>query len=214
MRPANLAWGLLRLSRAGSGRAIGVLGLWPLIDRLVVMLSGSRPVREEGLFRYSLTRHRGAPVELDDGTVVSPADWIVELHLDNRFLQSTAGMPWAAIQAARQDLLQLARMAVAGRLGEARALHGVSLLGGAGRGVGFEVRQLPRTWPWRLVRFYLVGLEAVFHPSGLGRLAGGRRRWLVEIWMSRRRLEAGLSARSGSGQLSFPACGPDPSRCE
>ena len=45
-----------------------------------------RPLRDGGLIRYSLGRHHGPQVDLQDGATVRRGDRLVELHLDNRTL--------------------------------------------------------------------------------------------------------------------------------
>lgn len=58
-------------------------------------------------------------------------------------------------------------------------------MGAAGGRLGFEAHELPHTWRAAFVRYFMAGIDAVYHPAGLSRLDGrARRRWPVEVWMS------------------------------
>ncbi len=190
-------WVLLRLARAGQGRAVGTLSVWLWWERWTSRRWGIRPVRPGAVFSYHLTRHKGPPVALQDGTVVAPGDRVVELHLANASLARLPAerrTPWRLARLAREDLDLLARRVVAGELGDARAIHGVSLFAEAGRRLGLEVRPLPRRWRWALERYYMVGLLIIYHPAGWERARRlAETVWPGEAWLGinamRRRLE-------------------------
>jgi len=145
--------------------------------------SGWRPLR------YRLMRYTGRPRELADGTRVQRGDRVIELHLDIAPLVSSARQsdwsPWQALQVAAADLQTLDAWIQEGRLGSVRALTGVTLLGSVGRRLGFEVRPLEMNWHSWLLRYFFIGLEAIYHPTGLARLERRtEHRWPVELWMS------------------------------
>ncbi len=194
---SRFAWLLLRLGKAGEGRAVGVLTVWSWWERLTTWWQHVRPVQAGGVLRFNLTRYRGPDVVLRDGSVVHAGDRIVELHLDNRALLARAAEaranPWSLVRAVDGDLEALRGRIAAGRLGEVRALHGVSLFARAGARLGFEVRPLPTTWQWTLVRFFFVGLVALYHHQGWKAASVAAGRWPGEVWMSR----AALERRSG-----------------
>ena len=184
---------MLRLGRAGSGHAVGVLSVWLGWERLTSWWWRPRALRPGGVFLYRLTVYRGRPVTLEDGCAVHRGDWIVDLHLDNRGLLQAATeesrTPWSLLRAAREDLRTLASLVNARELGDVRAVRGVTLFARAGRRLGFEVRPLPPTWYARLQRFFFVGLLAVYHPRGWQAAERFRERgWPGETWMSRERL--------------------------
>jgi hypothetical protein len=203
-------WSLLRLSTAGGGRAVGTLSVWLAWERLTSWWWRLRPVRPDGIFRYHLRAHHGPPVLLADGTLVRPGDRLIELHFDNRRLLRLATTPdwtpFVATRLAAEDLRVLDRLLADGKLPEIVALHGVTLFARAGRRLGFEVHTLPRTPGWGLVRYFMVGLLAVYHPRGWE--AAERLRWTAwpgELWMSRARLHT-LARGSSSG----PRAGQSP----
>ncbi len=172
-RLRDLPWALLRLGSAGGGRAAGVLAVWLAWDRLVSFFMRARPVRPGGLLLYRVVRrHRRR---------------MVEIHVDNRALleiqRNGRYTPWRALAVARADLRELARIVESGALGEVDGLRGLTLLAPAGPALGFEVRPLPPTWRWRLVGYYMAGLDAVFNPGGTRRLHRFRSRRPVELWM-------------------------------
>ena len=186
-------WWLIRLSKAGDGRAVGVLSIWLLWDRLLEWFWQLRWVEPNGFFRYRLTRHRGPPISLRDGTVVSSGDPLIELHFDNARLLQRVGAagwnPWQAFTLIDADLKRLNRLLQSGELPPVRALHGVTMYAAAGPRVGFEVRSVPRTVGWALERFYLIGLLPIYHPDGWREVDRMRRnRWPAHLWMSREQL--------------------------
>lgn len=191
---------MLRLGRAGGGRAVGVLSVWLGWERLTDWWWRLRTLRPGGIFRYRVATYRGRPVTLEDGSTIRPGDQIIDLHFDNRrLLQAAAAAsstPWNLMRMAREDLRTLAELVDAGALGEVRAVRGVTLFARAGRRLGFEVRPLPPTWYARLQRFFFVGLLAVYHPRGWQAAERLRERgWPGEVWMSRQRLLQLYSAR-------------------
>lgn len=150
-----------------------------------------RPIRKEGLLRYSLTRHHGHRVQLNDGVTVRHGDRLVELHLDNRTLLRLAGGGIDSFGTERlgtAEFRELARMIRSGSLGPIAALHALTPFAPALRRQGFELRPVPHTWGYALTRFYMTGLLALYHPEGWAAVTPQRaRRWPTEVWMSRER---------------------------
>jgi hypothetical protein len=174
-----------------------VIGIWASWERLMLKVHPLQPIQAGGLFLYRVERYRGPGLRLADGTEITPGDAIVELHLDNRRLaamRTERGYgTWRAVHRLRADLVALGSRIACGGLGPIVAVHGVSLLGEAGAVLGFEVRELRHGWRMAFVRYFLAGIDAVYHPAGLGRLEGRPLgRWPSEVWMSAGRA-AGLS---------------------
>ncbi len=169
---------LLGFPRSGRGRAAGPLKVWLWWERLTTCWWRPQPVRPGGLLLYSVQRWKGPPVQLADGTVVRPGDRVLELHLDNRvFPRRGTDAPWPYLHILRKDLVALQELLA--QCGS--AAHGITLFGAGARRLGFEVRPLPRTAWWRLVRFFLWGLRAIYHPRG--RVTASPP-WPVEVWMA------------------------------
>lgn len=182
-------WALPRLSRAGNGRAVGVLSVWILWDRVLEWFWRPQMVRPGGVLRYRRAHHWGHRLTLADGTVVSRGDAVLELHFDNRGVSAMAGArgwnPWETVGRVEEDLKALAELATADQANPVRALHGVTLFASPGRRLGFELHPVPHTWSWALQRFYLIALLPIYHRDGWREFERMRRnRWPAELWMS------------------------------
>ena len=182
-------WALPRLSRAGNGRAFGVLTVWIVWNQILEWVWRPQRICPGGILRYRLAHHWGRLLVLKDGTRVSFGDRVVELHFDNELLRQVAGAPdwspWETIERIDADLEALAPLVSSGRLARARALHGVTLFASPGRRLGFELHPVPHTWSWSLQRFYMISLLPIYHRNGWREFDHMRRsRWPAELWMS------------------------------
>lgn len=198
---SRLPWAVLRLVRAGSDRAVGGTAVWAVWERLILRVHRVQPARPGGLFLFRVQRHRGAVTTFRDGTSVRRGDRIVELHINNRRLlamrQERCYDSWRAVETLRADLEALACRVTAGELGPVVAIHGVSLLGAAAGRLGFEVHELRHSLRLAVARYFMAGMDAVYHPAGLRRLDSRMRdRWPVEAWMSARQA-AEVARRQG-----------------
>lgn len=176
-----------------------ILGLWPFLDILFSWYLRLKPLRQDkiGTINIELRCHRGRPVKLDDGSVISPGDPLIELHLNNawflhkkRTIDSPANMIWEFLSAFSQDIKYLAEQIAEGKFApEIKAVHGMTLLHRGSQRLGFTVMELPDT-PWkRLPQFYLAGLMQTYHLQGARRLATGTKPLVLkEVWMSRLKL--------------------------
>lgn len=180
-------WLLLRLGKAGGGRAVGVLSIWLWWERFTTRHWDVKTIRPGGVMRYSVGQYSGQPVTLRDGTVVQPGDRVVEIHLDNQAvsnLVAAGSSPFKELRLMAADIRALSSDIVAGQLGDVRAIHGISLFAEVSPRLGFEVRRLPRTFHWALVKYFLVGLLIAYHPTGFQRANQLRQSiWPGEIWM-------------------------------
>jgi hypothetical protein len=202
---ARIPWLVIRVGQAGGGRAVGPLSAWLWWEAFTTRWWRSHSVASGGLTRYRLVHYAGRPVRLSDGTVVQPGDLIVELHLDNPALASSARQsdwsPWRDLHKGAVDLQTLDARIQRGEFGRVQALRGITLLATVGRRLGFEVRPLAPTWHTSLLRYFFVGLDAIYHPRGLARLDRHLdRRWPVEMWMS----AAALHARAAAARDQQP----------
>ncbi len=181
------------------------------LDRLLRRLYRIEPFTDdpECIFRIAF---RPSPVArtLADGTVVRPGDPLLELHFWNEHLppMGPAGpdLAWGQAFTARlrRSLALLARFSTTDpRAREVVAAYGRLLLPWGDRDpqrlllhrLGFTFVPLPppRT-PWAriatsLIKGYTWALIWTYNPGSLAPRSFGRDR-LVEVWISRRRLEA------------------------
>lgn len=195
---------LLRLSTAGGGHAVGTLSVWLWWERFNRWHWDIRPISPGGLLYYSLDRHRGKLIVLNDGTVIRHGDTIIDIHMNNHLLMQFAAVdrlsPFRGLRDAGKEVDILAREIAAGRLGDVRAIHGITLYATVFSRVGLEQRELPRTPWWRLVRYYMVGLLITYHPDGWKRISNMEEAelWPGELWLGietlRRRIAQGEEA--------------------
>jgi hypothetical protein len=168
------------------------------LEPAVMRLWRVHPVRPGALIQFGISRYRGHTTRLADGALVRRGDRILHLHLDNRFLAavSTTGelKPWSLVELARVDLDHLAAEVASGRLGDVRAIRGVGLLAEATRRVGFEVRPLPHSMRWALIRHVLALVVTSHHRAGAKDLDRGVP-WPAEAWMSSQTLLMRLKSR-------------------
>lgn len=142
--------------------------IWLAWERLYIRLHPVTVIRPGSLFGF---RRHGQ---------------IVELHLDGRALARRRGEPgYSTFQTLRQlrgDLAELAVKIRGGELRDVAEIRGTSLMGEAGAVLGFEMRPLPRNFANFLKQYFMVGLDAIYHPRGLR--SRSMRRWPVESWMT------------------------------
>lgn len=146
------------------------------------------PIRQGGILQFGRSPFRGRSTVLADGTRVITGDPILHLHLDNpaleRLQSSEGGGPWQLARLMASDLDELARLVNSGKLGEVRALRGVTVWAAAAGRLGFEVRPLPHSLATAAVRQVGALVLVAYDPHGLDRLDRGLP-WPGEIWMSR-----------------------------
>jgi hypothetical protein len=200
---------MLRL--ADQGGRLRFLSLWQRWEPIAMRLWRVRPARPGALLQFGVSSYRGHTTLLLDGTCVEMGDRILHLHLDNRLLAQLSGdgrlRPWELVERARDDIDTIAEEVASGRLGEVRALRGVTILAAAATRAGFEVRPLPRNLRWALIRNISALVLASYHPRGIAELDRGLP-WPGEVWMSSRFLETRLKAAAGRVADRTPSLSP------
>lgn len=146
--------------------------VWVAWERVYLRLHPVMPLRPGSLFGV---RRRGD---------------VLELHLDGRALSRMRDQPgystFRAVHTLRDDLDALAMRFRAGEFPDVVSIEGTSLMGEAGAVLGFDMRPLPWTLGAALQRYFMVGLDAIYHPRGLR--PRSMRRWPVVTTMSREAL--------------------------
>lgn len=190
---------VLRL--ADQGGRLRFLRLWQRWEPVAMWLWGVRPVRPGSLLQFGVSQYRGRATILLDGTMVRTGDRILHLHLDNRLVsgigEASRMNPWDLIEMMRRDLDALAVEVTSGRLGDVRAVRGVTVLARVATRAGFEVRPLPRNLRWALIRDVSALVLASYRHDGIRHLDRGLP-WPGEVWMSSRALSGRLREAPGS----------------
>ena len=113
-------------------------------------------------------------------------DGTLELHLDGRVLARMRRQPgystFRTLHQLREEMGVIAARVRAGELRDVRMIRGTSLVGRVGGVLGFDVRPLPHTIGNALQQYFMVGLDAVYHPLGLRERA--KQRWPAETRMA------------------------------
>ncbi len=125
---------------------------------------------------------------LADGTTLRRGDSIIELHFNNpyitRLISQNQFTPWRAVRLASHDIGILEEAIASGPLNQVKAIHAITLFASTGNRLGFEVHTLPHTFGWALVRYFMVGLIALYHPDGWEHAARTRKTmWPGEMWL-------------------------------
>jgi hypothetical protein len=114
----------------------------------------------------------------------------LELHLDSaalgRMRREAGYSTFHAVRRMREDLAALAVRLRRGDFPGVEDLRAKTLMGKAGAMLGFHSRVAPRNLANAFQQYFQVGLDAIYHPRGLR--ANAKRRWPVEIWMTREEL--------------------------
>ncbi len=145
------------------------------------------------VLRVRVTRHRGRPLILGDGTSIRRGDPIGAFHLDNKrmaaFHEGGRRSRWAGLafrRAFRASLEALAeQVGNDPRYRGVKAFTATTIFHQGTERLGFEARPLSRRFMARPVAAYERTLIALFHP--LGRQRPGRRRYgeARQVWISR-----------------------------
>jgi MFS family permease len=200
--------GVWRLAgRTGAGRARGFLRFWPFWEWLTLSLAPITPIPDapHGVLGVRLTRYRGHPITLPDGTTIAKGDWVGELHFHNARVTELAAhsSPLTLLHMIGEDLGALAAWVedntqreppgnaqppANGRqpsIRNIKAIFGVTILSRPAPRLGFTRRDRPHTIHAWFERFFLRGLLAIYNPQGVARLTRGKRdSYAEEVWMS------------------------------
>lgn len=163
-------WLLMRIGSAGDGRARGSLSVWLWYEQMCYRVWKVKDIRPGGIMGYSISSYKGPPRILKDGTELREGDRMVELHVNNRYTsQMFSGdriLLWRGMKIVYDDLITVMLNTRDGCYGDARAIHGISLLSHIGTRVHAEIEDIPHNFWSDVVRYFMVGLIIVHHPDG------------------------------------------------
>jgi YkoP domain len=186
------AWWILRCGWPGHP-TVGVLAVWKLWEKLELWRHGVRPVRRDGLLRYSLELHHGKTVVLADGTEVAAGARILEIHLDNERMRAVAKLPLTErIATMREDIASLRQAVIDGLIQMPVALHGESMFVPPDiLGIGYETRPLEPGVATAFKRFFFAGLVMLYDRRGWAAVKRNARRRPHDLWLGGKRFLEG-----------------------
>lgn len=160
-----------------------LLRLWQVWELCFARLAGLKSAGndEHVLFRLAVRNYRGKVMKLPDGTLLAPGDRVIELHLNNDFLQkltttarSLEATAIALLRETRRSLPLLAQtISQDPTCQEAKALIGITMIHRGTSQLGFTVYDLSPIIRF-MVAWYQRWLLFLLHPGGLSHL---RRQW-------------------------------------
>jgi hypothetical protein len=146
--------------------------VWSTWERVWLRFHPVTPIREGSLFAV---RRIGSSLEL---------------HLDSpalaRMRRGRGYSTFRAVRRMREDMAALAARLRDGDFAGVEDVRAKTLMGEAGAVLGFHTRVAPRNLANAFQQYFQIGLDAVYHPRGLR--ASAKRRWPVEIWMTKEEL--------------------------
>lgn len=175
--------------------------MWPVIDKLLRLIYRIKPLRADanGIICLELRRYYGRPITLGDGSQIKGGDGIIELHVNNAWFKKrrqlnlkTSSLPSLVLHSFVQDLAFLAEQIANGMFDRVVALHGITLLHGGAKRLGFQVEELPDSLWKKGARFYMAGLMQMYHLRQ-GFKFTDKPPELREVWLSRAELLARYS---------------------
>lgn len=169
-----------------------------LIQRLFSAVEKVFHLNESRVFRYNDTVHKGKEIILADGTRVAKDSELLELHLDNEFVQELKGSSRSDGRFAVQLLSEIRVSLVATARYVDQYGNIIAICAGTPRRFtpitercGFESREMPKNFKtWAIGWLQRLAFE-YYDPKGYKEARQGDPRDLdpVEIWMSKKALE-------------------------
>ncbi|MEG6521859.1 polysaccharide deacetylase family protein [Desulfotomaculum sp. 1211_IL3151] len=157
--------------------------LWQVWEMCFARMAGLKSAGndEHVLFRLAVRNYRGKVMQLPDGTLLTPGDRVIELHLNNDFLQkltttgrSLEATAMALLRETRRSLPLLARAISQDPACQGtKALIGITMIHRGTSQLGFTVCDLSPFIRF-MVAWYQRWLLFLLHPGGLSHL---RRQW-------------------------------------
>jgi hypothetical protein len=186
-----LSLGRTPWGNSGTGRARGLLRIFPVVERLLQKGHDIRLISKGGYARYEISRFQGQTLALSDGSNVEPRDLVVIVHFDNRVLagkvhelRTKRALAWWMYRTAEEDFTALADLARAGAIPQGvRAVWSETTLHPALARMGFHRRPVARSLRAPFARLYFLALQAVYGPPGLTG-AQALHHDLGEVWLS------------------------------
>ncbi len=181
-------WNLLRLGRSGGGKALGPLTVWVWWEKYTNWREKVQEIGPDHFLKFAVSHYSGHDRVLEDGTRLRKGDPILVLHFNNpyitRMIAADQFSPWKVLRLAAQDIHLLEDRVIRGDLRQVRAMYGITLFAETGSRLGMETHLVPHTFHAKLVRYFMIGMIALYHPNGWKHAAKtGENLWPNEVWI-------------------------------
>ncbi len=153
-----------------------IIQTWSILDNLYYYCSRLQLVdlKEQNVFRVRLLTYRGPSISLEDGTVISPSDLLLKIHLHNCLLmkemehiQNDVKRAFYVYHRVEQSLPGLARyLASHPQQKEIKAVIGITVLTRGVKPLGFETIDIANPVYRTLKELFLIPMFIVLHPNG------------------------------------------------
>lgn len=202
-------WNLLRIGRSGGGHAFGPLTVWVWWERYTNWREKVQEIGPDHFLKYSISHYSGDDRVLADGTELRKGDPIILLHYNNVYITSLIAKdqfsPWKGLRMAGLDINWLEERVVRGDLGHVRAMYGITLFVATGPRLGMETNLMPHTFHARLVRYFMIGMIALYHPKGWKHAAKtGADLWPAEVWIGLETMKQKIAKLDAKKQKATP----------
>jgi hypothetical protein len=201
-----LALGRSPWGESGLGRPRGIMHVFQFVERVLVRLHPSQPLRPGGIVLYEVLRYPGRSLPLPGRAAVRKGELVIGLHFDNQVLASldaaepsVSALTWRLNRIGAEDLRVLAQKVNDGAFPPGiRAVWGETLIYRALRRLGFTIRPSSPSLRTSFARLFLLSMLATYgRPGQLDSERGLAQLRLGDAWMSvdelRRRFRADTS---------------------
>ncbi|MCL6478711.1 MAG: polysaccharide deacetylase family protein [Peptococcaceae bacterium] len=159
-------------------------GLWRWWDKMFRLALKIKDITADDgsptIFRASLRRYTGVPVELPGGETIYPGEKICELHINNdymaEYLKGETDPGRLGIRIVRE--LRRSLPALAAHISrdpmysDVKSVVGITILHRATAAMGFTAVEIPSPLIKKVISSYQSMILNLYHPSGKDRLAG------------------------------------------
>ena len=175
-----------------------IRAMLPIINKVHTIALDIKPLERDSIICIEVRRHKGYPIELEDGCEVGPGDPVIKLHFNDAWiadrLRSSSGsgirdFPRGIFYYFKDGLQLLATEVADGKYSGIVAVYGWTTFHAHARRLGFQVIDLPNTLRIKLARLHIAALMQSHHVPWLKKHVTSRKSVKVKaVWLSRAEL--------------------------
>ena len=171
-----------------------IRAMLPIINKVHTIALDIKPLERDSIICIEVRRHKGYPIELEDGCEVGPGDPVIKLHFNDAWiadrLRSSSGsgirdFPRGIFYYFKDGLQLLATEVADGKYDGIVAVYGWTVFHAHARRLGFQVIDLPNTLRIKLARLHIAALMQSHHVPWFKRHITSRKSVKVKaVWLS------------------------------